>query len=174
GLLLLIILRLRGIKTIWLYGGLPNRLAVARELGASQVIDYHDITTSAFSSLRKTLSHGFPVIIEASGSPTALEWAFKIAPHRGRILILGDYEDARANFLWNDLLHREVEIVGSNASAGAWLSAVRLALDGSLPLEKLITHRLPFTQYAEAVEITAEQKGQCIKVLLDWSPVVKR
>jgi L-iditol 2-dehydrogenase len=171
GLLLLMILRQRGIKTIWLVGGLPNRLAVARGLGASQVIDFHSVTPSDFSSLGQTLSHGFPLIIEASGSPSAIEWAFEIAPHRGRILILGDYDDARANFLWTDLLHREVEIAGSNASAGAWLAAVRIALDGGLPLDKLITHRLPYTQYAEAVDITAKQKEQCIKVLIDWSPV---
>jgi 2-desacetyl-2-hydroxyethyl bacteriochlorophyllide A dehydrogenase len=170
GLLLLAVLRQRGVKTTWLVGGLSSRMALAREIGASQVIDYHAFTPDSFASLAKSLNAGFPLIIEASGSPAALDWAFELAPHRGRILILGDYDDARANFRWTDLLHREIEIGGSNASAGAWLAAVRLALDGNLPLEKLITHRLPYTEFAQAVEITANHKESCIKVLLDWSP----
>jgi 2-desacetyl-2-hydroxyethyl bacteriochlorophyllide A dehydrogenase len=169
GLLLLALLRLRGVKPIWLVGGLPNRLAMARSLGASEVFDYHEITPPAVASLAKNLSTGFPVIFEASGSADALDWAFHLAPHGGHILVLGDYEDARASFRWNDLLHREIHISGSNASAGAWLSAVRLAIDSSLPLEKLITHRLPYTRYAEAVRLTGQQKDQCIKVILDWS-----
>ena len=168
GLLLLTVLRQRGVKTIWLVGGQPNRLAAARELGAGEVIDYHEVSQQSFPGPGKINSQGFPTIIEASGAASALSRAFDLAPHRGRILVLGDYSNARADFLWDDLLHREIEIAGSNASAGAWLAAVRLALDGILPLEKFITHRFPYTQFSEAVEMTAKHKEQCIKVVLEW------
>ncbi len=169
GLLLLALLHQRGVKTIWLVGGLPNRLAAARSLGASETIDYHTLLSAGIAGRSTLLPGSFPVIFEASGSPDSIKWAFDLASHGGRILILGDYEDARASFLWNDLLHREIHISGSNASAGAWLTAVRIALDGGLPLENLITHRLPYTRYAEAVRLTGQQKDQCIKVFLDWT-----
>jgi len=172
GLLLLAVLRQRGVKTVWLVGGQPSRLALAHELGAARAIDYRE-TGPQFSLAPDSASTpAFPFIIEASGAPAALNWAFELAPQRGCVLVLGDYDNARADFLWNDLLHREIEITGSNASAGVWLGAVRLALDGKLPLGKLITQRFPYTQFNEAVELAGKHKEQCIKVVLEWPSAV--
>ena len=42
------------------------------------------------------------------------------------------YGRGRAAFLWNRILHKELEIIGSNASAGAWPEAVHLAPPAAL------------------------------------------
>ena len=39
-------------------------------------------------------------------------------PARGKISMIGDYATARADFPWNNILHGELELIGSNASAG--------------------------------------------------------
>ena len=43
---------------------------------------------------------------------------------------------------------------------GAWPEAVRLAATGAVPLERLISRRLPASSYAEAIEIGAKLKGR--------------
>jgi 2-desacetyl-2-hydroxyethyl bacteriochlorophyllide A dehydrogenase len=165
GLLLLAIVRKLGVEKVCLVGGLPNRLAVAQELGAQKVFNYFQTNSNFYTSLR---DYQFPTIVEASGASSALELAFDLTPRRGCILILGDYEDARANFFWNDLLHREIEIVGSNASAGAWQSAVQMAVNGNLPLDRIITHQIPYYSYADAIETADKRKSECIKVMMEW------
>ena len=86
----------------------------------------------------------------------------------GRILVLGDYAGAQAGFAWNRLLLQEIELIGSNASAGAWPEAVRIATEGQLPLARLATHRLPAVRFAEGVELMRGHHAGVIKVVLEW------
>ena len=81
--------------------------------------------------------------------------------------MIGDYADGRADFPWNRLLHRELELIGSNASAGAWTRAVELAVGRQIPLESLISLRLPAASGVEAVQLVRESRD-LIKVVLEW------
>ena len=107
-------------------------------------------------------------MVEASGSAAAIQSCLDVVTRRGRVLMLGDYADARAGFAWNRLLLQEIELVGSNASAGAWPEAVRMATEGQLPLARLVTHRLPAAQFAEGVELMRSHQAGVIKVVLEW------
>lgn len=92
----------------------------------------------------------------------------EVAPHGGKILVLGDYGASRAGFPWNQLLHRELELIGSNASAGAWPEAVRLAVTGAVPLARLVSRRLPAAAFAEALEMTRSSRD-VVKVVMQWT-----
>lgn len=81
---------------------------------------------------------------------------------------IGDYEDIRANFSWNLILHKEIELIGSNASAGAWPEAVRLAVEEKLPLERLISHRFHASEFEKGIELRRNRDEKVIKVVLEW------
>jgi len=110
----------------------------------------------------------FNLIIEASGSAAAIAASLAIPELGGRVLVIGDYAQARADFPWNRLLHLELELIGSNASAGAWDEAVRLAVEGDLPLRRLVTHVLSAERFAEGMEVV-RQGREAIKVVLRWA-----
>ena len=40
--------------------------------------------------------------------------------------------------------------------------------EDKLPLARLITHRRPAAQFAEAVELTRSRQGDLIKAVLEW------
>ncbi|HOS95796.1 MAG TPA: hypothetical protein PLQ54_20985, partial [Armatimonadota bacterium] len=71
-------------------------------------------------------------------------------------------------FRWNRFIHGELELIGSNASAGAWPEAVRLAVDEGLPLGRLISARVAAARFADAIGM-AEADRACVKVILDWT-----
>jgi threonine dehydrogenase-like Zn-dependent dehydrogenase len=96
-----------------------------------------------------------------------MQAAMEVAPHGGKIVVMGDYGVSRAGFPWNQLLHRELELIGSNASAGAWPEAVRLALTGAVPLARLASRRLPAAAFAEALEMTRNSRD-VVKVVMEW------
>lgn len=164
GLLFLAVLKSKGIECVDMVGGQEKRLALARELGARETFLHQSFTPARLNPPGKGYLH----LVDASGSAEALSWAIQIAPRAGRVLVVGDYDEQRAQFSWNDLLHRELELIGSNASAGAWTEAVDLAVSGMLPLGKLVTHRLPPQRFVEAIRLTSDLKDECIKVVIDW------
>jgi threonine dehydrogenase-like Zn-dependent dehydrogenase len=165
---MLILLCGDGVENILMVGGRPERLALALELGATQTVNYHQVSGDLAAAIRKASDRRFPNVIEASGSNTATQASLDSVAPCGKILVLGDYGDARAAFRWNDLLHREIELIGSNASAGAWPEAVRQAIFNRSSLERLITHRLPVERFAEGIELTRRHRGSLIKAVLEW------
>jgi L-iditol 2-dehydrogenase len=167
GLLMLVLLKRAGVVGVAMVGGRAARLAAARELGACCVINYHDAGGELGSSVARLAGHPFPNVIEASGSPAALERALVAADRGGKVLVVGDYGDGRAGFAWNHLLHRELELIGSCASAGAWGEAVALASGGGVSLGRLISHRLMAPDYARGIELARNDRTS-LKVLLDW------
>jgi 2-desacetyl-2-hydroxyethyl bacteriochlorophyllide A dehydrogenase len=169
GLLMVMLLQRAGIDQIIVVGGRDQRLVIAKESGASQVLNYHQIEGNLSARILQTAGKTFPLVVEASGSAAAMQASLTLTSVCGQILVLGDYGEARADFAWNHLLHRELEIIGSNASAGAWSDAVELTVEGELPLERLITHRLPAQRFAEGIELTRSRRADVVKVVLEWT-----
>jgi len=167
GLLMLVLLRRAGVATLAVVGGRPARLALAEEFGAGCVLNYHDAARRLDASVARMPAHPFANVIEASGSAAALVTAMDAAAHGGKVLVVGDYDTGRADFAWNDLMHRELALIGSCASAGAWDEAVSLATSGAMPLDRLISCRVRASDYAHAVDV-ARHDRDALKVVLDW------
>ena len=167
GLLMLLLLRSEGVRHIAIVGGRATRLAAARGLGADQVLDYRELGSNPAEAIRRETGGPVANVIEASGSTDAMHVALDMPRPGGKVLVLGDYGLSQACFPWNHLLHRELELIGSNASAGAWAEAVRLATSGALPLDRLVSHRLPAASFEQAVELT-RRAPEVIKVLIEW------
>ena len=166
GLLMAGLLAREGVSQIGLVGGRPARLALAQELGARQVFNYRSAEGELAEALGRAFGRRFPTVIEASGSAAAMAAALRLVEKCGSVLAIGDYADTRAGFAWNELLHGEWTLVGSNASADAWPEAVRLACEG-FPLERLVTHRFPAAQFQAAVA-AARSCRDAIKVVMIW------
>jgi threonine dehydrogenase-like Zn-dependent dehydrogenase len=146
------------------------------ELGAAAVVNYHAAAPDLASSIRSAVcrdgacaaARGFATVVEASGSAKAMEAALELAAPQGKVLILGDYGQARAAFPWNTLLHKELELVGSNASALGWPEAVRLATEPGFPLGRLVSARLRVDRFADALA-TVRARGDPVKVVVEWA-----
>ena len=167
GLLMVCLLRQHGFRNISLVGGRQQRLRLGHHLGAADTLDYHTCNGSV-DELSKRLDGDSCCVVEASGSPVALEAALQAARPGATLLILGDYGSSCAGFAWNTLLHRELKLVGSNASAGAWPEAAHLAVSGELPLGQLVTHRLPVERFEEAIALAKDRTAGAVKVVLEW------
>lgn len=168
GLLFVAVLHRAGIQDLVLVGSRPARLALARELGATLLLSYHEVKEDLAGAVLQAYGRLFPNVIEASGSALALRAALDAIDHCGHVLLVGDHAGERADFSWNSLLHREIELIGSNASAGAWPETVKMATSGQLPLSRFVSHRFPAPEYAQAIELTRQRRRDVIKVVLEW------
>jgi len=168
GLILVTLLIRAGKNNVVVVGGREERLNLASELGATETFNYHRQAEGLAEIIHQKTSTCFPTIIDASGSANAMAASFELIAPRGKILVMGDYGDARANFLWNDVMHREVQIIGSCSGAGARAEAVRLAVEGNLPFEELVTHRFAAEEFREAFDLMRNRNAGVIKIVLEW------
>jgi len=168
GLLTLMLLCRQGLRELVLVGGRDARLALAREMGASTVINYHDLGADPVGGIQTCCERKFNAVVEATGRGAAMQSAMELADRGGRILVLGDYGEDRADFPWNAVLHSEFELIGSCASAEAWPDAVAIAAEPDFPLDRLVTHRLPAPDFQKGMDLVRAGGSAVIKVILEW------
>lgn len=125
----------------------PAKLELARELGATHVVDSgrDDLLTEV---LRITDGKGVPWAIEAVGRAQTLEAALECLSGGGTLVAIGlGAADARFTVPLNQLVQRQKRVTGSlYGSANPPIDLPRifgLYLDGRLPLDRLIGERMP-------------------------------
>jgi threonine dehydrogenase-like Zn-dependent dehydrogenase len=167
GLLMVALLRHQGFTDIGLVGGRANRLALGEELGATAALNYHEVAEPLGGAIVEGLGGPAPLVIEASGAPASMARTLEVAAPGAHVLVLGDYGAGCAKFRWNTLLHRELTLVGSNASAGAWPEAVHLATVEGFPLGLLVSDRLPVEAFDQGIE-RARTSRDALKIVMEW------
>lgn len=188
-------------ETVVIFGqGVVGQLItmLARRSGASEVFAIDPITqrrersltSSAGSALPPdsdladrirdmTGSRGADVVIEASGSPAAMQQALDCVAIQGTLVVASWYGTKPVSLLLGGAFHRgRVRIISSQvgmidpALAPRWTSARRrdlaISLLDDLPLTGLITHRVPFSQAADAYRLVDTQPDEVLQVVLDY------
>lgn len=168
GLPTLSLLQHRGIRDITLVGGRKVVLDLAQEWCVTPVVNFRQAGDNLLTTIRHSGHKHFQTLIEASGNPSAMETAWQLAGPCGKILVLGDYKLTHENFPWSQLLHREIELIGSNASAEAFPTAVRIATSVRKIIDRLITHVLPAEHFEEGIELLKTTQDSTLKVVLVW------
>ena len=166
GLLIVMALAAKGCRNITLVGGRAGRLAIGAEHGASRTLNYHQLTGGLADAIALAAGRRFTAVFEASGSAEAADACLELVDRLGTMVIISDYGAARTPFPWNSVRLRQVSIVGTDASAGAWPEALRLA--ARMPLARLVSRRFPARTYAEGMALVKAKDPSIVKVVLAW------
>lgn len=134
-----------------LQGRHERKLALARRWGVT-TRDAGEGTTERF-----------PLIVEATGSPSGFKAALERIEPRGTIVLKSTYApDALPPFGAAKIVVDEIRLIGSRC--GRFAPALRLLAQGKVDVRALIDHRKPLAQGVEAFELAAK-KG-ALKVLV--------
>ncbi|WP_372426180.1 zinc-dependent alcohol dehydrogenase [Salinarimonas chemoclinalis] len=144
----------------------PTRRELCREILGG--LDDERLTIVAPDA--PALAAGADVVVDSVGN--LLETAVPLARSAGRVVVMGFDSRATATLKPLDILMRGVRIIG----AGDYDSAIfplGVELARTLPLERVVTDRLPLEKHEEAFARLSPQKGApygAMKVLLVSSP----
>jgi threonine 3-dehydrogenase len=143
----------------------PERLRLAGEMGADAVVDTREEDLTA-RMLAESDGHGFDVVLEMSGAPSALTAALKGARMGARVSLLGLPSNPVTLDLAEDVIMRGLTLQGITGRRlfDTWERTRALFASGRLPLQKIITHRLPLSEVGRAMELLKE--GAAAKVVL--------
>jgi L-iditol 2-dehydrogenase len=95
GINAIILSLMRGALKVFCIGAPINRLTVAIEAGASDVLNFeqHDQAERSEWILERTNGRGADVTIEATGAPDAVVQAMRFTRDAGRVVVVGQYTD---------------------------------------------------------------------------------
>lgn len=143
----------------------PERLALARRLGATRTVDVRHET---LSEVQRDLgmAEGFDVGLEMSGSPEAFRDLLANLCHGGKVAMLGIPSEAMA-IDWNTVIFNMLTIKGiyGREMYETWYK-MSVMIESGLDISPVITHRLPYREFQQGFDAMLD--GSAGKVVLNW------
>jgi erythritol/L-threitol dehydrogenase len=140
------------------------RLDIARQCGADLTLNPGKVDVID-EVLRLTDGYGCDVYIEATGYPPAVEQGLHMLRKLGTFVEFSVMRDP-VTVDWTIIGDtKELNIHGAHLSPYTYPTAIRMLEQGLLPMEQIITHQLPLSQFHEGMALVASGK-QSIKVTL--------
>lgn len=162
GLLLLQALRHSGAARVVMVDKQPDRLALARRLGASATVVAGDDQNALLQDLAPG---GFGVVVDATGVPAVIERAFHYLRPRGQYLQFGVAPmHAHIQVSPYAIFRNDWQIIGSFALCYTFLPAIAWLANGVLDVSHLVSHQVTLEGFADAFH--AFEAGRTLKVHL--------
>lgn len=144
------------------------RLGLAQKMGATRIVN---VQRESLSAVVADLNiDGFDIGLEMSGHPQAFNDMLESMYHGGHVALLG-LLPKNTEINWDTVIFRGLELHGiyGRRMYETWYKMTQMVLTG-FPLEKVLTHHLPITQWSTGFELM--EQGACGKVVLDWTGAV--
>jgi len=163
GVMAIAVCRQAGAGRIFATDTNPERLAMARLMGADVTIDAADDVVGRIRA--ETDGNGVDVVLEMSGAEPALHQGLAAVTNGGRVSLLGTHTRPASIDLSAEVIFKGLRIHGITGRRlyETWYRTTALLEEG-LDLTPIITHRLPLSRYAEAFDLVAS--GHAGKVVL--------
>lgn len=105
---------------------------------------------------------GADICVDAVG--TLIGDAIANTRRGGRIVLIGLNEHARQEICETDIMKNGLTVIGNYNGRFSMTPTVKMLSSGVIPVEKMITHRLPLSRFGEGLE--AMRSGEALEVIL--------
>lgn len=166
--------------TVIAVDGIPQRLALARDCGADDTINFRE-QDPAEKIKEITRKRGADVSIEITGSYSALQSAIRATAYNSRVVVAGFFQgEGQGLFLGNEFHHNRIQLVCSQISGSAprlahrWdrLRLNRTVMDlqaqGKINLTLLISHTFDAHDAAEAFRLLDQSPEEVLQAVLKF------
>lgn len=157
--------RARGADRIFIADIVEERLELATAFEPDGTINA--AKTDLVEEVRKlTNGKGADVIVTATPAPIASVQAVEMAGKGGRVLIFGGLprHNSKPGVDMNIVHYNALHLIGTTIFApGHQRLALRLMASGRIPVDKLVTHRFPLSEFKQGAMLALE--GQVLKAV---------
>ncbi|MBA2254927.1 MAG: L-threonine 3-dehydrogenase [Chloroflexi bacterium] len=163
GLMAVAIAHIAGARHVFATDVNPERLELARQMGADEVLDARGDVVAELRRL--TDGDGVDVVLEMSGAEAALHQGLAAVTNGGRVSLLGTHTRPAMIDLSEEVIFKGIRLYGITGRRlfETWYRTSALLAEG-LDLTPVITHRLPLADFATAFDLVAN--GRAGKVVL--------
>jgi len=165
GLLALQAVKSHGATEVFVVDVIDYRLEYALKLGAEKIINASK-ENAAKQIMEFTGGRGVDAIIEASGSPRAIQQALDAVKPGGRIILVG-YPLTEVPILIDNILMKELDILGVHRYANVFPTAINLVSSRRVNVKTLVTHVFPLDKILEGFNAYINKVGKPVKVQIE-------
>ncbi len=148
----------------------PGKLDVAASFGATAGVLWQGDAQSTADAVREASAGGVDYAIEATGRPEAMEAAFLSTRNRGAAVLIGiPRADSVLSLPATTIPRMERRVLGSIYGSSKperdFPHTLALYRAGRLPLDRLVSHRLPLDEAERGFELM--HSGEAVRVVLE-------
>ncbi|MHB8145823.1 MAG: L-threonine 3-dehydrogenase [Vulcanimicrobiaceae bacterium] len=173
GLMAIPVARAAGAASVYAIDVNPAKLELAKRLGADETFDARAPGLVA-EIKRRTNGAGADVLLEMSGSGSAIDSGLQMVRNGGTAALLGIPSDSININLAERIIFKGLTVLGINGRTmfETWYQTQALVKSGRVDLRPIITHVLPFQQFDRAFELM--RSGEAAKIVLDLKGDIAR
>ncbi len=145
-----------------------NRAKMAKECGATHIIESFDSETIQKQAMEITDGTGFDVVIECSGAGSAAQTAVKILKPGGTLVFVGLFSQSEVPMDLNAITQKELTYKGVFRYRNTYPTAIDLMASGRINVKPLVTKRFPWENVKDAMDCAHKEAGNQIKVMTEW------
>lgn len=166
GLLTLQVALISGARAAYVTDLVPERLDLARKLGATDVFKADGGDPVAWV-MRLTDGRGVDVAFEAAWAEETVAQAALMARRGGKLLMIGIPRENRAVFPGHAVRRKGLTIKYVRRMKHTYPRAIAMVRDGLIDVDSLVTHRFALDQVAMAYPLVAERGDGAMKVMIE-------
>ena len=149
-----------------------SKVDAAKAFGASAGVVWAGSAEATAEAVREVSGGGVDYAIEATGHGEAMQAAVLSTRNRGAAVLIGiPREDTMLSVPARTIPRMERRILGSIYGSARperdFLTTLDVYRSGRLPLDRLVSHRLPLAEVNEAIDLMLS--GEALRVVLDTS-----
>jgi len=146
-----------------------QKLELARSMGATATVPWAGSADATARAIKDASGGGVDYAIEATGRPEAMQAAFLSCRPRGAAVLIGIARaDAMLTLPAIEIPRSERRILGSAYGSVRperdFPRILQLYAEGRLPLDRLISHRMPLAETAAAIDLV--RSGTAVRAVL--------
>lgn len=165
GMLTMVAAQSRG-ATVHIADVVPERLSIARRLGAASAVDLRETAIAALVDAA-TGGDGFDVVGEATGLPVSFMNAIEASAFGGRIALIGNGKH-EVTFNQSLLIKKELDVLGSRNSLHAFPPLIELLQEQKVDISPVLTSVVPASETISAMKDLLEHPAKNVKVLIEF------
>jgi L-iditol 2-dehydrogenase len=143
-----------------------ERLSIAEKEGVNSVLN--PLNADVVDFIKKNTSLGLDVVFECCGQQEALDQAVEILKPGGKIIVVGIPEFERWSLIADNARRKEISLQYIRRQVDCVQASLDLMQSGMINIDRMITHRYPFSHTKEAFDLVAGYKDGVMKAMIDF------
>jgi L-iditol 2-dehydrogenase len=145
---------------------IASRLALARQMGATQVVNPKE--ENLLNRVKElTNGEGSHFVFETAGTAPTVRQTVDVVRDGGSVILVGLPSEAEIPMPIVDAVIREISFITLFRYSNIFEEAISLISHDRVNIKPLITHEFPFSRAVEAINFAESAKDKAIKVIIN-------